>query len=117
MPRAESGSRGQEATRQWRKKVKRERRPETDAVDTALAAAVTVYRHVAEARRSKRDVTRASGMELMAINFLVSKGYAVEHATRQVRRRVRRMDAEMLVPLVNGPADSVANPGGFPPAT
>ena len=116
MPRAESGSRGQEATRQWRRKVKRERRPETDAVDTALAAAVAVYRHVAEARRSKRDVTRATGLELMAINFLVAKGYASEHAERQVHRRVRRLDAEKLVPLVNGPAGGVANQGRFPPA-
>lgn len=116
MPRAESGSRGQEATRQWRRKVRRERRPETDAVDMALAAAVAVYRHVAEAHGSKRDVTRTTGMELMAINFLIAKGYAAEHAERQVRRRVRRLDAEKLVALVNGPAGGVANQGRFPPA-
>jgi len=116
MPRAESGSRGQEATRQWRKKIKTERRPETDAVDMALAAAVAVYWHVAEARRSRRDVTRVTGLEIMAINFLVAKGYASEHAERQVRRRVRRLDADRLVPLVNGPAGGVANQGWFPPA-
>ena len=116
MPRAESGSKGQEATRLWRRKVKRERRPETDAIDMALAAAVAVYRHVAEARRSKRDVSRATGLELMAINFLVAKGYAAAHAERQVRRRVRRLDADKLVSLVNGPVSKVASQERSPPA-
>lgn len=103
MPRAHSGSAGQEATRQWRRKIRGERRPETDAVDAALAAAVTVYRHTAEKLSSVRDVTRAAGLEIMAINYLTSKGYDGTHAERQVLRRVRRLDAEKLIPLVNGP--------------
>ena len=101
MPRANKGAESTEPTREWRKRNKAEGRPETDAVDTALAAAVTVYRHTAEATASKRDVTRATALEIMATNFLVSRGYARKQAERQVRRRVRRLDAATLVPLVN----------------
>lgn len=101
MPRANQGAERTESTRQWRKRIKAERRPETDAVDTALAAAVTVYRHTAEATHSERDVTRATALEMMAVNFLISKGYEPDQAERQVRRRVRRLDAASLVPLVN----------------
>ncbi|KQS84844.1 hypothetical protein [Rhizobium sp. Leaf383] len=95
---------GAEATREWRKAVREQRRPETDAVDTALVAALTVYRHQAEKAKSERDVLKVEGMEAMAVNFLVARGYDREQAKRRVLRRVRRFDADLLVPLVNGPS-------------
>ncbi|MBD8663051.1 hypothetical protein IFT59_07265 [Rhizobium sp. CFBP 8752] len=73
-------------------------------MDTALAAAVTVFRYSAERAKSERDVVKAEGIEAMAVNYLVSKGYNREQAERRVLRRVRRFDADLLVPLVNGPA-------------
>jgi hypothetical protein len=102
MPRASQGAESTEPTREWRKRNKAERRPETDAVDTALAAAVTVYRHTAEKQASDRDRRRASALEMMAINYLVTRGYAHDQAERQVRRRVRRLGVEKLIPMVNG---------------
>ncbi len=106
MPRqAEPGNAtGAEATREWRETVKAQRRPETDAVDTALAAALTVFRYEAERAKSERNVLKVEGMEAMAVNYLVSRGYDREQAERRVLRRVRRFDADLLVPLVNGPS-------------
>lgn len=90
------------AQERYRTRLRAERCPEADAVDTALAAALAVYRHTAEQRSSAKDVRRATGLEIMAVNFLVTKGYAPHMAERQVRRRVRRIDVEALVPMVSG---------------
>lgn len=89
------------ATRRWRANLKGSRCPEVDAVDTALAAAVTVYRHTAEQAQSVKDVCRVTALESMAINYLVSQGYSPRMAERKVRRRVHRLDADKLVPMVS----------------
>lgn len=102
MPRANGGSESVEKTRAWRKRMRAARRPETDAVDAALAAAVAVYYHTAASSSSDRDRRRALALELMSVNFLVSRGYDLAEADRQVRSRVRRLDVERLIPLVNG---------------
>lgn len=103
MPRIakNENAKGLIATRRWRANQKENRIPETDAVDTALAAAVTVYRHTAEQAQSARDVGRVTALEVMAVNFLVSHGYSKKMAERKVRRRVHRLDADTLVPMVN----------------
>ena len=108
MPRANQGATSTEPTREWRKRLKVERRPETDAVDTALAAAVTVYSYTAATSASDRDRRRASALELMAINYLVTRGYAHDQAERQVRRRVRRLGVEKLIPMVNGASSTMS---------
>ncbi|MGO4657404.1 hypothetical protein AB4Z34_21820 [Ensifer sp. 2YAB10] len=89
------------AQERYRERLRRQQRPEADAVDTALSAAHAVYRHTAEQRGSEKDVRRSDGLELMAINYLVSRGYDPRMAERQVRRRVRRLDVEDLVPMVS----------------
>src|SRR6478736_2344962 len=89
------------AQERYRGRLRAQRRPEADAVDTALAAAVAVYRYAAVERHSERDIRRAGGLELMAINFLVNRGYAPQMAERQVLRRVRRLDVATLVPMVS----------------
>ena len=75
------------AQERYRGRLRAQRRPEADAVDTALAAAVAVYRYAAVERHSERDIRRAGGLELMAINFLINRGYAPQMAERQVLRR------------------------------
>ncbi|MBP2235237.1 hypothetical protein J2Z31_001729 [Sinorhizobium kostiense] len=90
------------AQERYRERLRSQQRPEADAVDTALAAALAVYRHTAEQRGSEKDVRRSDGLEIMAINYLVSRGYAPTMAERQVRRRVRRLDVGDLVTMVSG---------------
>lgn len=118
---------GAEATRRWRKSMEDRRRPEVDAVDTALAAAVAVFRRQAEAnlrreaeanlrrqaetKKAERYVALANFIEKMATNYLVSHGYDAVEAGRKVRLRTRRLDVDALVPLVNGTAEC-GNPGG-----
>lgn len=101
---------GAEATRRWRMRLLERKRPEVDAVDTAIAAAVAVYRGSAEDAGSQRDVTRATGLETMAVNYLIAQGYNAEEARRQVCRRTRRLDVAQLIPLVNGGSGG-GNPG------
>lgn len=103
MPRIakDENASGAQATRRWRANLKDNKVPEVDAVDTALAGAVTVYRHTAEKAQSAKDVGRVTALETMAVNFLVSQGYSQRMAERKVRRRVHRIDADTLVPLVN----------------
>lgn len=101
---------GAEATRRWRKSLLDRKRPEVDAIDTAIAVAVAVYRRSAEDAGSQRDVTRATALETMAVNYLIAHGYNADEARRQVCRRTRRLDVAQLVPLVNGTAGG-GNPG------
>ncbi|MCZ4287264.1 hypothetical protein [Hoeflea alexandrii] len=103
MPRTarDEKNKGLIATRRWRADLKGARCPEVHAVDTALAAAVTVYRHTAEQAKSAKDVGRVTALESMAINYLVSSGYSARMAERKVKRRVHRLDADTLVPMVN----------------
>lgn len=115
MPRARNpeNEAARSAQGRYRDRLRGQQRPEADAVDTALAAALAVYRHTAKQRGSEKDVRRSDGLELMAINYLVSRGYAPRMAERQVRRRVRRLDVDDLVPMVSGtsqpPAPSSAH--------
>lgn len=102
MPRKNNGADSTLRTRKWRAGVKAIKRPETDAVDTALAVAVALYAHTAEVKQSERDQTRVTALEKMAVRYLVSRGSSVVEAERMVRRRVRRIDVETLIPLVNG---------------
>lgn len=93
---------GREKTARWRENNQTRRRPEVDAVDTALAVAVSVYRWEAEKARSEKAVTRVDALERMAVNYLIAKGYDAKEADRRVRRRVRRWDVEDLIPLAAG---------------
>lgn len=104
MPRiADPGNEaGREKTARWRENNQARRRPEVDAVDTALAVAVSVYRWEAEKARSEKAVTRVDALEQMATNYLIAKGYDKKEADRRVRRRVRRWDVEDLIPLAAG---------------
>ncbi|TBA24691.1 hypothetical protein [Rhizobium ruizarguesonis] len=98
------------AQERYRERLRGQQRPEAHAVDNALAAAVAVYRHTAEQRGSEKDVRRSEGLELMAINYLASRGYDPKMAKRQVHRRVRRLDVEDLIPLVSAASKlAVAN--------
>ncbi|MDQ0318988.1 hypothetical protein QO002_001126 [Pararhizobium capsulatum DSM 1112] len=108
MPRARNAENEVQrcAQERYRDRLRGQKRPEADAVDTALAAALAVYRHTAEQLGSEKDVRRSDGLELMAINYLVSRGYSLRMAERQVRRRVRRLDVQDVVPLVSGASQS-----------
>ncbi|MEY9770119.1 hypothetical protein [Sinorhizobium fredii] len=104
------------AQERYRERLRGLQRPEADAVDTALAAALAVYRHTAEQRGSEKDVRRSDGLELMAINYLISRGYTPKMAERQVRRRVRRLDVEDLVPMVSGTSQPAAPSSAHKPS-
>ena len=100
MPRADGGGKSTKHTREWRAKLKAQRRPEIDAVDMALAASIAVYRHTAESKASEKDINRANALEIMAINHLVSRGYNREHAEKRVLSRTRRLDVDKIIPTV-----------------
>jgi hypothetical protein len=104
MPRKNNGADSTLRTREWRKRLREVKRPETDAVDTALAVAVALYAHTAELKQSERDRTRITALEQMAVRYLVSRGSSLVEAERMVRRRVRRLDVDSLIPMVNGSA-------------
>jgi hypothetical protein len=106
MPRKNNGADSTLRTRKWRAGLKVAKRPETDAVDTALASAVALYAHSADVKQSERDQTRVVALEKMAVRYLVSRGSSPAEAERMVRRRVRRLDVETLIPLVNGTAST-----------
>ena len=89
-------------TERWRKRLADSRRPEVDAVDTALAVAVSVLADVAGMSGSEAARARVSGLEIMAVNWLSSTGYSREHAIRSVARRVHRLDVHKLIPVVSG---------------
>jgi hypothetical protein len=108
MPRKNNGADSTLRTRKWRAGLREVKRPETDAVDTALAVAVALYAHSAELKQSERDQTRVTALEKMAVRYLVSKGSSFVEAERSVRRRVRRVDVEALIPLVNGSASTAS---------
>lgn len=100
---------GREKTARWRENNQSKRRPEVDAVDTALAVAVSVYRWEAEKARSEKAVTRVDALERMAANYLTARGYDAKEADRRVRRRVRRWDVEDLIPLAGGTSGSTSD--------
>ena len=114
MPRPKSieNAAGAEATARWRARKRAARRPEVDAVDAALAAALAVYRHVAVARHRDRDVERVTALEALAVQHLTSlrnpdgsARYDRDQAFRAVLRRVRRDDAGSLVSVTTRSAE------------
>lgn len=96
-------------TERWRKRLAEARRPEVDAVDTALAVAVAILADVARESGSEAAKARVSGIEILAANWLASHGSNREHAIRAVGRRVHRLDVKRLVPLVSGKDTSFAS--------
>ena len=103
---------GAAATARWRKAVRKARRPEVDAVDSAISAALAVYLHAATVRGRDRDIERVVALERLAIEHLVSKRYDAKQARRAVLRRLRRDDAGSLAAI----ADDVSGPR-IPPIT
>lgn len=96
-----------EAMRVYRGKLKADRVPEVDAVDTALASALAVFLHLAGNRvgevvdRDERAVLQSqldavAVLEKMAARILASKGYDRDRARRKIGSRIRRLDAEAV---------------------
>lgn len=85
------------ATAKWRESLVLRKRPEVDAVDAAIAAAVAVYSHVARTEGNEKDRARAEALERMSINCLISRGYDPEHALRTVKRRLYRPSYDGLL--------------------
>ncbi len=95
-----------EAMRTYRRRLSAERKPEVDAVDTALASALAVFLHLADKCFGDLDEDGQAHVsaqreavvviEKMASRILVSKGYAKEHARKKVGSRIRRLDAEAV---------------------
>ena len=102
MPRRRTpaNEQGRAATERWRTRQRSMRRPEIDAVDSAIAAAVSVFRHKAEASGVSRNLERATALEEMAINYLVSSGADADYARQKVLSRTHRLDSEALARLV-----------------
>jgi hypothetical protein len=94
------------AQQRYRHRLAVKRQPEIDAVDTAVAVAVAVYANGARAMASKRDIQMAEGIETLAINYLINRGAAPEHAKRKVIARLRRRDVDELKPRVKTSAKS-----------
>jgi len=100
MPRqVTTGSEAQrKRQRRYRARLAVERRPESSAVDVAVAAAVAGL--VAEAAAEDRDgghVPTTSGAVIgrvvrSALSGLVEAGYAREPSARAIRRRLRRFE-------------------------
>lgn len=90
------------ATERWRKALKTAGAPETDAVDSALAAAVAVFVDTTAKAGVEKESRKAKFFELAAVNYLVSQGADPLHAARLVARRVHRLDVGDLLPLVDG---------------
>lgn len=105
-PKTPENAAGAAATARWRKAVREARRPEVDAVDSALAAALAVYLHAATVRGRDRDIERIVALERLAIEHLVSKRYDAKQARRAVLRRLRRDDAGSLATLADDASGS-----------
>lgn len=93
---------GRARTERWRKRLHEAGGYETDAVDTALAAALSVYLREALLAGSEKNVSRVEALELMAAAYLVSdrEDGDLEAALRRVRSRLRRQDIEEVAAAV-----------------
>lgn len=91
---------GRSAQERYRNKLADIGGAETDAVDSAISAAVAVWRHEALSREQAKNVERVSGIETMAASILVSKGKDPALSLRAVRLRTQRLDVKDLLPLV-----------------
>ncbi len=96
MPRAASTEpqrkRHQERQRTYRERLRAERRPEADAVDAALAAALCQAAADMKAAEVKDASRKAFLMDALscARRELVGKGYDRERATLAIQRRLAR---------------------------
>lgn len=91
---------GRSAQERYRNRLAAVGGAETDAVDSAISAAVAVWRHEALIREQAKNVKRVSGIEKMAASILVSKGKDPSLSMRAVRLRTQRLDVEDILPLV-----------------
>lgn len=99
-PKSRGNAAGAAATARWRKTVREARRPEVDAVDSAISAAVAVWRYQALLRCQEKNLERISALEGLAIHHLVSRGSDPGEAERAVLRRIRSDRKTSIAPLV-----------------
>lgn len=99
MPRKRNPSNevGRSATERYRRGLAHFGGVETCAVDTAIAAAVAMFRNEAFKHGSAKNVERIEGLERLAIGLLVSRGKDLDRSTRAVYLRTRRSDIDRLV--------------------
>jgi hypothetical protein len=118
-PRNPANEPGRARTEKWRKRLHEVGGFETDAVDSAIAASVSVYLREALLAGSEKNVGRVEALERMAAAFLVSRSSEDEDepdvdpdaALIRVRARLRRQDIEEVAAAV------FANPPVRPPVT
>lgn len=107
MPRhrnpANEGARS--AQERYRTKLAKNGGAETDAVDSAISAALAVWRHQVLKHEKVKSLERITGIEKMATSILVARGKDLKLALRAVRLRTQRLDVEELLPLVGNPID------------
>lgn len=89
------------AQERWRERTRSAGRPEVDAVDSAVTAAVAVF---ADTVKSKPPTSagrqRAEAIERMAVDYLVALGRIREEAARMVHKRLHRLDVKRLSKLI-----------------
>ena len=101
---------GRSAQERYRERLAALGGAETDAVDSAISAALAVWRHEVIKREQSKNLERIAGIEKMATSILVSKGKDPKLALRAVRLRTQRLDVEELLPLVGVSIDD-GDPG------
>jgi hypothetical protein len=106
-PRNPANEPGRSRTEKWRKRLHDDGGFETDAVDTAIAAAVSVYLREAIAAGSRSNLNRVDALERLAAAYLVSRRRAStdlepdpDSALQRVRSRLRREDVEEVAQRV-----------------
>jgi|GEM_PF-2037161 len=108
---------GRSATERYRKGLARSGGVETCAVDTAIAAAVAVFRNEALKYGSAKNIERIEGLERLAIGLLVSRGKDLDRSTRAVYLRTRRSEIDRLLKAASTYAPRVTDetPGALSP--
>lgn len=101
-PRNPKNEPGRARTAKWREKLHVSGGYETDAVDSALAVAISVYLREALLAGSEKNVGRVEALVRMAASYLVSDRQDAdpEAALRRVRARLRRQDIEEVAMAV-----------------
>ena len=109
-PRNPGNEMGRAAQERYRENLRIRGGAETDAVDSALSAALAVFRDVSIRSGQQKNLDRLEGIERMAANILVSRGGRMKEVLRAVRLRTRREDVKELLPLVGSTIDPSARP-------
>ena len=102
-PRNPANEPGRMRTEKWRKRLHYVGGFETDAVDSAIAAAVTAYFYKCLMEERSVGQSRVDTLERMAAAYLVAQsegGADLELALKRVRSRVRREDVQEVAALV-----------------